>query len=189
MAIYVLFIIKLTNIGFTGAQQCENTGSVTFSEGFVVEHNTTYVIPGYKIPCDGFVVGWEFCVDISLVTTYDQLATIYPSIWRMDSGNYNILIHASSVSFMPQQAPSGLTFTCAGHPLPANGELRVLTNDTVGFYSGNATVQLLTTAVSNNLITYSLTGNHSNISTADNGVMLEHFNVVIVAQISKQLCI
>ena len=80
------------------------------------------------------------------MTTDDQLATIYPSIWRMDSGNY-ILIYASSVSFVPQQAPSGLTFTSAGHPLPANGELRVLTNDTVGFYSGNATVQLLTTAV------------------------------------------
>jgi len=177
----------LTILGFTGAQQCGDIGSVTFSEGFVVERSTTYILPGYRIPCDGFVVGWEFCVDISLATA--QLTTFYPGIWRMIGGGNYRLIHTSSVSFMSQQALSGLTFTCAGYPLPVDEELHVLTNDTVGFYSGNDTVQLLTTAVSSNLITYSLTGNHSNISTADNGVMLEHFNVAIVAQISKQLCI
>ena len=179
----------MTVLGFTSAQQCGDIGSVTFSEGFVVEHSTTYVLPGYRIPCNGFVVGWEFCVDVSSAAT--QLTTFYPGIWRMvDGGNYK-LIHTSSVSFMSQQAPSGLTFTCAGYPLPVDEELHLLTNDTVGFFSGNDTVQLLTTAVSNssNLITYSLTGNHSNISTADDGVMLEHFNVAIVAQISKQLCI
>ena len=139
------------------------------------------MIPAYKIPCDGIVVGWEFCYQ----NTDDvPSATFYPSVWRMDSSSSYQLIHASTVSFMPQVL-SGLTFACIRYNLHSNEVFNVLTNDTVGLYSGDNASQILTANSTINMITYSLTGNHSNISVVEDGVMSEQLNVAIVAQISK----
>ena len=166
-----------------GAQQCRDTGSLAFNEGSTVVQNMTYVIPGYRIPCDGIVVGWEFCYQI---VDDVPLATFYPSVWRLDNDNYT-LIHTSTVSFVPQQSLTGITFTCESYHLPTNGEFNVLTNDSVGLYSGDNTAQILTTSISSTMFTYSLTGNHTNVSIADRDVMLEQIDVAIVALISKQL--
>ena len=170
------------NTGFTSAQStCTNTaGSIGFSEGSTVAQNTTYVVPAYRIPCNGTVVGWEFCHQIVNVSS----ATFYPSIWRLDGGNY-MLIHSSTVSFVPY-ASTGLTFKCGGYNLRVvNEEFDVHTNDMVGLYSGDSTAQILTMASSSNSsITYSLTGNHSNFSITESEVMSEQLNVAIVAQIS-----
>ena len=165
--------------GSSGAQQCRDTGSVAFSEGSTVVQNMTYVAPGYRILCDSVVVGWEFCYQIVNV----PIATFYPSVWRLDSGNY-ILINTSTVSFVPQQT-IGITFTCESYHLQFDEMFDVLTNDSVGLYSGDNTAQILTTDFSSTIFTYSLTGNHSNISTANGEVMLEQINVAIVALISE----
>ena len=95
-----------------------------------------------------------------------------------------MLIHASNVSFVPQQPSSGITFACERYALQVDDVFDVLTNDTVGLYTGD-TAQILTTAFSSTMLTYSLTGRHSNISIADGDVMLEQINVAIVALISK----
>ena len=149
--------------------------------------NTTYVIPAYRIPCDGIVVGWEFCYQNATRQNVDNapFATFYPSVWRLDSsGNYQ-LIHASTVSFMPQVL-SGLTFACIRYNLHTNEVFNVLTNDTVGLYSGDNASQILTAnSTVRHMITYSLTGNHSNISVVEDGVISKQFNVAIVAQISE----
>ena len=136
------------------------------------------------ILCDSInvVVGWEFCYQIVNV----PIATFYPSVWRLDSGNY-ILINTrltSTVSFVPQQA-FGITFTCESYHLQFDEMFNVLTNDSVGLYSGDNIAQILTTDFSSTMFTYSLTGNHSNISTANGEVMLEQINVAIVALISE----
>ena len=167
--------------GFTHAQSCRDTGSVDFSEGSIVTQNSTYIIPSYRIPCDGTVVGWEFChqnVDA-------QTATFYPSVWRLDSSSYK-LIHVSSVSFVPR-VMGGLTFACTGYNVLMNEQFSVLTNDTVGLYSDDNTSQILTTSNGAG-ISYSMAGNHSNISI-DDGAMMEQFRVAIVAQISEHIVI
>jgi len=146
-----------------------------------VTQDTTYTLsaPRYRITYDGTVVGWEFCYQIVRVPS----ATFYPSVWRLNNGNY-ILIHVSNVSFVPQVL-SGVTFVCENYNLPVDEEFSVITNDTLGLYINDNTTQILTNNISNTAITYSMTGNHSNISTAENGTTLEQFNVAIVAQISK----
>ena len=133
------------------------------------------------ILCDSVnvVVGWEFCYQIVNV----PIATFYPSVWRLDSGNY-ILINTSTVSFVPQQA-IGITFTCESYHLQFDEMFDVRTNDSMGLYSGDNTAQILTTDFSSTMFTYSLTGNHNNISTANDEVMLEQINVAIVALISE----
>ena len=99
-----------------------------------------------------------------------------------------MLIHASNVSFVPQQSSIGITFTCESYTLDIDEMFDVLTNDIVGLYSGlgDSAAQILTTntGVSSTMLTYSLTGNHSNISTTDDDVELERINVAIVALIS-----
>ena len=85
---------------------------------------------------------------------------------------------------MPQML-SGLTFACIRYNLHTNEVFNVLTNDTVGLYSGDNASQILTANSTVHMITYSLTGNHSNISVVADGVMSEQLNVAIVAQISE----
>ena len=85
---------------------------------------------------------------------------------------------------MPQVL-SGLTFACIRYNLHTNEVFNVLTNDTVGLYSGDNASQILTTSSTVHMITYSLTGNHSNISVVEDGVMSEQLNVAIVAHISE----
>ena len=137
-------------------------------------------MPNYKIPCDGIVIGWEFCHQ----HVNAAIATFFPSVWRLDGSSYK-LIHASNVSFVPRVL-SGLTFACTRYNLLMNEQFSVLTNDTVGLYSGDNASQILTSSFSSGtVISYSITGNHSSISTTENETMLEQFNVAIVAQISK----
>ena len=147
-----------------------------FSVGSTVTQNSTYIIPSYRILCDGTVVGWEFCYHAVDVPT----ATFWPSVWRLDSSGYK-LIHASSVSFVPQVL-GGLSFACTSYNLPTNEQFGVITNDAVGLYSGDS--QILTTSNGTD-ISYSMAGNHSNISIKD-GAMMEQLRIAIVAQISKQ---
>lgn len=169
--------------GFTSAQSmCGDAGSIGFSEGSTVAQNTTYVVLAYRIPCNGTLVGWEFCHQIVNASS----ATFYPSVWRLTGGNY-MLIHSTAVSFVPY-APSVLTFKCQSYNLrTASEEFDVLANDTVGLYSGgDNAAQILTVAgFSDSAITYGLTGNHSNFSITASEVVSEQLNVAIVAQISK----
>ena len=109
-------------------------------------------------------------------------ATFYSSVWRMDSNSYK-LIHASIVNFVPGVL-GGLTFACTSYNLPTNEQFGILTNDTVGLYSGNTNASQIFTTSNGTGISYSMAGNHSDISIED-GAMMELFNVAIVAQISK----
>ena len=100
-------------------------------------------MPSYKIPCNGIVLGREFChyrVDV-------PAATFYPSVWRLDGSSYK-LIHTSNGSFV-LQVLSGLTFACTRYIQPSLYEqFTVLTNDTVGLYSGHDASQILTSSSS-----------------------------------------
>ena len=74
----------------------------------------------------------------------------------------------------------------ATYNLPLHEKFTVLTNDTVGLYSGDNAFQILTSSSSSGtVISYSITGNHSNISTVEDGLMLEQS---IVVQISEHFC-
>ena len=74
----------------------------------------------------------------------------------------------------------------ATYNLPLYEQFTVLTNDTVGLYSGHVASQILTSSSSSGtVISYSIIGNHSNISTVEGGIMLEQLSISIVVQISK----
>ena len=141
--------------------------------------NTTYVVPAYRIPCDGVVVSWDFCYQLRQ-NVNNASVTFYPSVWRFNSGSYK-LIHSSKVTFVPQ-VMSVISFTCNAYKLLSNEKFIVLTNDTVGMYSGDTASQISTSIASSSIITYSMQGNQSNISC--NAATVKHFIIAIEAQIS-----
>ena len=160
-------------------------GSVDFiTEESAVPKNTTYVVLAYRIPCDGVVVSWEFCYQLRQnMNTGNASVTFYPSVWRFISGSYK-LIHSGKVTFVPQVMSGLLHVMCNKYKLRINERFIVLTNDTVGLYSGDNASQILTNIRSNSssTITYSMQGNQSNISC--NAATVEYFNIAIEAQIS-----
>ena len=105
--------------------------------------------------------------------------TFYPSVWRFISGSYKLIL-SSKVTFVPQVMSA--SFTCNTYKLLSNEKFIVLTNDTVGLYSGDTASQILTSIASSNTITCSMQGNQSNISC--NAATVEHFDIAIEAQIS-----
>ena len=109
--------------------------------------------------------------------------TFYPSVWRFNSGSYK-LIHSSKVTIAPQ-VMSVISYTCNAYKLLSNEKFIVLTNDTVGMYSGDTASQISTSIASSSIITYSMQGNQSNISC--NAATVEHFNIAIKAQISMYI--
>ena len=146
--------------------------------------NTTYVVLAYRIPCDGVVVSWELCYQLRQnMNTGNASVTFYPSVWRFISGSYK-LIHSGIVTFVPQVMSDPLPLMCNKYKLRINERFIVLTNDTVGLYSGDNASQILTSIASSSTITYSMQGNQSNINISCNAATVEHFNIAIEAQIS-----
>ena len=169
-----------TGVALTNSQTCRNTGSLDYQDGTLFVLATTYVIPSYRIPCDGVVVGWEFCYQILNVPS----VTFYPSVWRWNGNDRYTLVHASAVTYVPQLG--GAVFICDNYTLPADQQISVLTNDTIGLYTTTRS-NILTTSESNDTLAYSAEGNQSSIIiTGDAGfVTQQRFHVAIVAEISE----
>ena len=117
------------------------------------------------------------------MNTGNASVTFYPSVWRFISGSYK-LIHSGIVTFVPQVMSDPLPLMCNKYKLRINERFIVLTNDTVGLYSGDNASQILTSIASSSTITYSMQGNQSNINISCNAATVEHFNIAIEAQIS-----
>ena len=174
-------MFHLTGVVLVSAQTCRDTGSLIFQEGSIVDQSTTYIIPSYRIPCDGVVVGWEFCYQIVNVPS----VTFYPSVWRWNVNNYYTLVHVSTVNYVPQAGSSGLSIICAQYKLPADEQFSVHINDVIGLYTTNNSLILTTVTTGDNKLTYSVAGNHSIIDPTGSGVNQRHFQVAIVAIISE----
>jgi len=143
-----------------------------------MDQPTTYIIPSYRIPCDGVVIGWQFCYQ----NINTSSVTFYPSVWRNESNNYT-LVHASSVNYVPKIS-SGLASICTKYNLFDDEQFSVNTNDVVGLYT--TTNSLISTSNdSYNKPVYSAAGNHSIIDPTGSGVAQKYFNVAIVAAISE----
>ena len=126
------------------------------------------------------MVGWEFCYQILNVPS----VTFYPSVWRWNGNDRYTLVHASAVTYVPQLG--GAVFICDNYTLPADQQISVLTNDTIGLYTTTRS-NILTTSESNDTLAYSAEGNQSSIIiTGDAGfVTQQRFHVAIVAEISE----
>jgi len=168
-------VFHLTGVAL--ANTCRYTGSLNIQGGSTVNQSTTYIIPSYRIPCDGVVIGWEFCYQI-----YTSSVTFYPSVWRWNESNYK-LIHASSVNYthVPQLS-TNLTI-CVKYNL-LDEPFSVNTNDVVGLYTTTNSL-ILTSNYSDNKLVYSVAGNHSIINLNGSGVTKQYFHVAIVAVISE----
>ena len=174
-------MFHLTGAVLVSAQTCRDTGSLSFQEGSIVDQSTTYIIPSYRIPCDGVVVGWQFCYQIVNVPS----VTFYPSVWRWNVNNNYTLVHVSTVNYVPQAGSSGLSIICAQYKLPADEQFSVHINDVIGLYTTNNSLILTTVTTGDNKRTYSVAGNHSIIDPTGSEVNQRHFQVAIVAIISE----
>ena len=178
--LHIVHLSTLTGATLTNAQTCGNAGSLDYMNGRLVAQVTTYIIPSYRIPCNGVVVGWEFCYQILSVPS----VTFYPRVWRWNVNDYYTLVQTSNVTYTPQT--SGAPFICDNYTLPADQQIDVQTNDTIGLLT-STTSQILTTSDSNNRTAYSAEGNYSSIITnGDDGrVTQRRFHVAILAEIGK----
>ena len=144
-----------------------------------MDQATTYIIPSYKILCDGVVVGWKFCYQ----TVNSPSVTFYPSVWRRWSVNNYTIVHASRVNYVVQIS-SGLSNICNKCILPDDEQISVHTNDIIGLYTATSSL-ILTSTDSDDKLVYSVAGNHSIIDPTGSGVIQQHFRVAIVAIISE----
>jgi len=144
-----------------------------------VDKFTTYIIPSYRIPCDGVVTRLEFCYQI----VNSPSVTVYPSVWRWNVNNYYTLIHASSVNYVPPIS-SGLNIACSKCSLSDDKQFSVHTDDIIGLYTTNNSL-ILTTNISDDKLVYRVAGNHTVIYPTGSGITQQRFHVVIVAVISE----
>ena len=170
----------LTHTGsfLINAQTCRNAGRLN-TEGTSLEQATTYIIPSYRIECDGVVTGWKFCYQVIGTPS----VTFYPSVWRWNDNNLYTLVRVSTINYI---SPLNPTFVCDNYTLPVSQQFAVLRNDTIGLYTTQRS-QILRTGDSNDRLTYSVDGNHSSVMIVENNGLVEHhqFHVAIVANISE----
>ena len=130
----------------------------------IVPQDQTFILAGYTISCSGTVVTWEFCYQISNLTS----VTFYPGIWRITgmSGTDYELIQSNSVTYDQSIQTSG-DDSCQRINLSTTDQFTAPAGSVVGLYS-NIFTQLLHTNTDTSLTTYRFSGNQSSLITANN---------------------
>ena len=134
----------------------------------VGNHDQTFILGGYTIPCSGTVVAWEFCY-----RTAGGLATFYPGIWRITgiSGS-NIdyeLVQSNTITYDASINTGGIDHNnpCQRVDLSTTDQFTAPAGSVVGLYSG-IEPQLLNTNTDSSVTTYQFSGNQSNVTAGNN---------------------
>ena len=150
----------------------------------IVTIDQTFILAGYTVLYSGTVVAWEFCYQLSAATS----VTFYPGIWGMTgtSGNTDYtLIQSNTVSYdssiRDPQDPTSI-FSCQIFNLSDTDQFTAPAGSVVGLYS-NVITQLLRTNTDSSITTYRFSGNHSNVSNADNNDV--NYNIAIRIYLGK----
>ena len=134
-------------------------GSLSHDRNFVtVDH--TFILDGYRVPCTGTVVAWEFCYRITNGT-----ATFYPGIWRISKKNgantcYE-LVQSNSVTYNSSIRTNSVD-SCQRVNLTTTDQFTAPAGSVVGLYS-NVMTQLLHTDTDSSITTYQYMGNESSV--------------------------
>jgi len=153
-------------------QRCTSpVGSLDHNNSTFDDSNTTYILAGYTVQCEGIVTGWEFCYH-----TLNNVSsvTFYPGIWHGSDKTEYSLIQSNTVTF----TPNGTSFSsCQNYTLPEIEQFTAPSGSVVGLYSNTGIMQpsLLLSNDTNQQITYQFSGNQSNVMV-DKSV---HYNIAI----------
>ena len=164
-------------------QECTDTvtvGSLSHDNN-IVSNPQTYILAGYTVPCSGTVVAWEFCYQISGVTS----VTFYPGIWRitgtMGSNTDYTLVQSNTVTYDPSGTSANL-YPCQIFNLSDTDQYTAPAGSVVGLYS-NVETQLLHTNNDSSIITYQFSGNQSSVRTTSNNDV--NYNIAIRVHLGK----
>ena len=163
-------------------QECTDTvtvGSLNHDNNIVVL-DRTYILAGYTVPCNGTVVAWEFCYQISGAASM----TFYPGIWRitatMGSNTDYALVQSNTVTYDPRGDPNNV-YPCQIFNLSDTDQFTAPAGSVVGLYS-NVRTSLLHTNTDSSITTYQFSGNQSSVSIAGNDI---NYNIAIRVHLGK----
>ena len=138
-------------------------------ENNIVPQGQTFILAGYTVPCNGTVVAWEFCYQISSAMS----VTFYPGIWRItgtsgNTGNTDYtLVQSNNVTY--DSSGSGLnSFPCQRFNLSDTDQFAAPAGSVVGLYSNVITQLLRTDNTNSSITTYQFSGNQSSVSINGN---------------------
>ena len=169
--------INFCTIAVSGQECTDIVGSLSHDSNLVTV-DQTFILAGYTAPCNGTVVGWEFCYRISAAS-----ATFYPGIWRITGTNDNrdyALVQSNSITYDASIQTNGTSNDqCQRVNLSVTDQFTAPVGSVVGFYSGSQ-AQLLHTNTDNSITTYQFSGNQS--SNGGNDV---NYNIAIRVHFGK----
>ena len=136
------------------------------NDSSIADQQKTFILAGYTVPCNGTVVAWEFCYQISNASS----VTFYPGIWRIagtigcsDNTKYE-LVQSNNITYDQSIQTSG-TYSCQRVNLSTTDQFTAPAGSVVGLYSNNGT-QLLRANTSHDLITtYQFEEKDSSVTT------------------------
>ena len=181
-----VWLLILYTIAVSG-QECTDTvtvGSLSHDNNTVIA-DQTFILAGYKVPCSGTVVAWEFCYRISGAAS----VTFYPGIWRITgtmSGNTDYtLVQSNNVTYDqiardPQDPTS--SFPCQIFNLSDADQFIAPAGSVMGLYS-NVQTQLLRTNTDMSIITSHFNGNQSSVRISGNSNV--SYNIAIKVHLGK----
>ena len=137
----------------------------------IVTQDQTFILAGYTVPCSGTVVAWEFCYQISSLTS----VTFYPGIWRI-TGTSGVatdytLVQSNNVTYdqgvRDPQDPF-IIFPCQRFNLSNIDQFTAPVGSVMGLYSNVGTLLLRTDNTNSSITTYQFSGNQSSVSINGN---------------------
>ena len=159
-------------------QGCRDTvGSLDYSRSELpVPVDTTSILTGYIVPCNGTVIAWEFCYQISSASSM----SIFPGIWRI-TGTINYeLVQSSNITY-DSRGTSHNPFRCRTSNLSNTDQFIVQAGSVVGLYTGSG--QVLRTSENNLITTHQLRLNQTVVSNTGNNDV--NYSIAIKVHLGK----
>ena len=158
----------------------EAIGSLSHHSHFVTQ-DQTFILAGYTFPCNGTVVAWEFCYQISDGSS----VTFYPGIWRITEvigprTDY-ALVQSSTITYDPRGSGSNPN-PCRSFILSAEDQFTAPAGSVVGLYS-NVLTQLLHTNTDSSITTYQFSGNETSVSARNHNDV--SYNISVKVHVGK----
>ena len=120
--------------------------------------DTTSILTGYVVPCNGTVIAWEFCYQIDSAPSM----SIFPGIWRITEKNDYVLVQSNKITYDPRGTPSNL-FLCKKFILSNTEQFIAQAGSVVGLYTGNG--QVLHSSKNDSITTYQVLRNQTSVSS------------------------
>ena len=132
----------------------------------------TYILTGYAVLCNGIVVAWEYCYQISSA----EQVTFFPGIWRItrtSDVDFYTLIQRNEVIFDSRGTPPNL-FICSMFNVPDTEQFIAPAGSVVGVYTLSA--QILRTNTDDSITVYKFKQNQNNVNSTGTDV---NYNIAV----------